>query len=50
MKNETPKNEYVRSTPYASVATVATVRNVLLLELGATATTRVITYMTSKVR
>ena len=50
MKNKTPDNEYIRAIPYASVATVAAVHTMLLQELLPTATTRVITYMTSKVR
>ena len=49
-KNETPENEYVGATPYASVATVASVRTMLLREFIPTATTRVIKYMTSKLR
>ena len=50
MKNETPDNEYVGVTPYANIDTVAAVRTILLQELAPKATTRVITFMASKVR
>ena len=50
MKNKTPDNEYIRAIPYASVATVAAVHTMLLQELLPTATTQVITSMTSKLR
>ena len=49
-KNETLNNEYVRATPYAIVDTVANVRIMLLQSLVPTSTTRVITFMTRKVR
>ena len=50
LKNETPKNENVGATPYASVAKVATVHTMLLQELVPTDTTRFITSMASKER
>ena len=49
-KNETPDNEYVGATPYASVATVAAVRTMLFQESVPKATNHVIISMTSKVR
>ena len=49
-KNDTPDNEYVGATPYARVATVATIRTIILRESIPTASTRVITSMTSTVR